>query len=114
MPLTTGPQKRFNERWKLGEWPSLTMGRVDSSIIIDIIPMTKLTNCSFECRRIWGSPVRRPGSGVQAFTLANPAIGVEYQVYGTPWQGDPRVNIQNKKGKARPIRFRQVLRAIES
>jgi hypothetical protein len=34
-------------------------------------------------------------------------------VYQTPWKGDPRVNIQNKKGKARAYQVRQVLKAIE-
>jgi len=36
-----------------------------------------------------------------------------HHVYKTPWQGDPRVNIQNKKGKAKAYQVRQVLRAIE-
>ena len=30
-----------------------------------------------------------------------------------PWPGDPRVNIQNAKGKAKPYQVRQVLLAIE-
>ncbi len=34
-------------------------------------------------------------------------------VYKTPWQGDPRVNIQNYKGKAKAYQVKQVLRAIE-
>jgi hypothetical protein len=34
-------------------------------------------------------------------------------VYKTPWQGDPRVNIQSNKGKARAYQVRQVLKAIE-
>jgi hypothetical protein len=29
-----------------------------------------------------------------------------------PWPGDPRVNIQNAKGKAKPYQVRQVLKAI--
>jgi hypothetical protein len=33
-------------------------------------------------------------------------------VFKTPWQGDPRVNIQNKKGKAKVYQVRQVLKAI--
>jgi hypothetical protein len=33
-------------------------------------------------------------------------------VYKTPWEGDPRVNIQNKKGKAKPYQVKQVLAAI--
>jgi hypothetical protein len=39
--------------------------------------------------------------------------GSSHRVYRTPWQGDPRVNIQNKKGKARAYQVRQVLKAIE-
>ncbi len=36
-----------------------------------------------------------------------------HRVYRTPWQGDPRVNIQNSKGKAKAYQVRQVLKAIE-
>ncbi|MDB4307742.1 toxin HicA [Gammaproteobacteria bacterium] len=38
--------------------------------------------------------------------------GSSHRVYRTPWQGDPRVNIQNSKGKAKPYQVRQVLQAI--
>ncbi|MFU8773545.1 MAG: toxin HicA, partial [Anaerolineales bacterium] len=31
----------------------------------------------------------------------------------TPWRGDPRINIQNDRGMAKPYQVRQVLRAIE-
>ena len=34
-------------------------------------------------------------------------------IYKMPWPGDPRVNIQNHKGKAKPYQVRQVLLAIE-
>ncbi len=34
-------------------------------------------------------------------------------IYKTPWPGDPRVNIQNDKGKAKPYQVRQVMLAIE-
>jgi hypothetical protein len=30
-----------------------------------------------------------------------------------PWPGDPRVNIQNSKGKAKAYQVKQVLMAIE-
>lgn len=33
-------------------------------------------------------------------------------VYATPWAGDPRVNIQNKGGNAKPYQVRQVVAAI--
>ena len=36
-----------------------------------------------------------------------------HRVYKTPWQGDPRTNIQNAKGKAKAYQVKQVLRAIE-
>ena len=39
--------------------------------------------------------------------------GTSHRVYRTPWQGDPRVNIQNAKGKAKAYQVRQVLWAIE-
>lgn len=39
--------------------------------------------------------------------------GSNHRVYKTPWQGDPRVNIQSKKGQARAYQVRQVLKAIE-
>jgi fructose-specific component phosphotransferase system IIB-like protein len=34
-------------------------------------------------------------------------------VFKTPWRGDPRVNIQNDKGKAKAYQVRQVLKAID-
>jgi hypothetical protein len=36
-----------------------------------------------------------------------------HKVFKTPWQGDPRVNIQNDKGKAKAYQVGQVLKAIE-
>ena len=39
--------------------------------------------------------------------------GTSHKVYGTPWQGDPRVNIQRgKDGSAKAYQVRQVLDAI--
>ncbi len=39
--------------------------------------------------------------------------GSSHRIYKTPWQGDPRVNIQNHKGKAKAYQVKQVLMAIE-
>lgn len=36
-----------------------------------------------------------------------------HRVYKTPWIGDPRVNIQNDKGRAKAYQVKQVLKAIE-
>ena len=38
--------------------------------------------------------------------------GTSHQVFKTPWPGDPRVNIQDKNGKAKPYQVKQVLQAI--
>jgi hypothetical protein len=39
--------------------------------------------------------------------------GTSHAVFKMPWSGDPRVNIQNDKGKAKVYQVRQVLAAIE-
>jgi len=36
-----------------------------------------------------------------------------HRIYKTPWQGDPRINIQNYKGKAKAYQVKQVLMAIQ-
>jgi hypothetical protein len=41
--------------------------------------------------------------------------GTSHAVYKTPWQGNPRINIQRgKDGKAKPYQVKQILLAIES
>ncbi|RUR86149.1 toxin HicA [Chlorogloeopsis fritschii PCC 9212] len=39
--------------------------------------------------------------------------GTSHCVYKTPWTGDPRVNIQEKNGKAKVYQVKQVLEAIK-
>ncbi|GAA3639554.1 hypothetical protein GCM10022200_23780 [Microbacterium awajiense] len=36
-----------------------------------------------------------------------------HAVYKTPWAGDPRVNLQNDHGSAKPYQVKQLLAAIE-
>ena len=50
------------------------------------------------CERYFGEPRQTGGS---------------HRVYKTPWQGDPRANIQDERGKAKAYQVKQVLRAIE-
>lgn len=47
----------------------------------------------------FGDPRSGSGSHVAIFTM--------------PWQGDPRINLQNKGGKAKPYQVTQILRAID-
>jgi hypothetical protein len=39
--------------------------------------------------------------------------GTSHAVFKMPWPGDPRVNIQDDKGKAKAYQVRQVLKAID-
>lgn len=39
--------------------------------------------------------------------------GTSHAIFKTPWAGDPRINIQDAKGRAKPYQVRQVLLAIE-
>jgi len=38
--------------------------------------------------------------------------GSSHRIYRTPWPGDPRINIQSHKGKAKACQASQVLAAI--
>ena len=40
-------------------------------------------------------------------------LGTSHAIIKTPWPGDPRINIQNAKGRAKPYQVRQVLQAIQ-
>ena len=50
------------------------------------------------CEAFFGTPRQSGGSHV---------------LFKTPWIGDPRINIQNDKGKAKVYQVRQVLLAID-
>jgi hypothetical protein len=40
-------------------------------------------------------------------------VGGSHHIFKTPWQGDPRINLQKGKGtNAKPYQVRQVLRAL--
>ena len=58
----------------------------------------KFTELEKICRYYFGAPRQNRGS---------------HQIYTTPWQGDPRINIQNNNGKAKFYQVKQVLQAIE-
>jgi hypothetical protein len=43
-----------------------------------------------------------------------PRIGKgSHQMYKTPWQDDPRINIQNENGKAKAYQVKQVITALK-
>jgi hypothetical protein len=50
------------------------------------------------CEHYFGEPCQKKSS---------------HRIYRTPWQGDPRINIQDHKGKAKAYQVKQVLLAIE-
>ncbi len=40
-------------------------------------------------------------------------VGSSHVIFKMPWLGDPRINIQNANGKAKPYQIKQVLLAID-
>lgn len=58
----------------------------------------RFSDLSKVCAYYFGRPRQKDGS---------------HHVYKTPWQGDPRINIQNHNGKAKAYQVKQVLLAIE-
>jgi len=76
------------------------MGKIKNIIVaarknpVDI----KFTDICKVCDHYFGKP-RQKGSS--------------HRVYKTPWQGDPRVNIQKKDNKAKGYQVKQVLKAID-
>lgn len=47
------------------------------------------------------------------YYFGEPRTKGSHRIYKMPWQGDPRINIQNDSGKAKAYQVRQVLLAIE-
>jgi len=45
--------------------------------------------------------------------FGRPRQSGSHLIFKTPWPGDPRVNIQDRNGKAKPYQVKQVLAAIE-
>ena len=58
----------------------------------------RFTDLSKVCDHFFGKPRKSSGS---------------HRVYKIPWQGDPRINIQNNKGKAKSYQVKQVLLALD-
>lgn len=50
------------------------------------------------CRELFGKPSQQ---------------GSSHAIFKTPWAGNPRINIQDDKGRAKPYQVRQVLLAIQ-
>ena len=45
--------------------------------------------------------------------FGSPRISGSHHVFRMPWPGDPRINLQNDSGKAKPYQLRQLLMAVE-
>jgi len=58
----------------------------------------RFTDLGRVCEKYFGAPRKSASS---------------HFVYKTPWQGDPRIIIQNHKGKTKAYQVKQVLLAIE-
>lgn len=45
--------------------------------------------------------------------FGSPRIKGSHYIFKTPWAGDPRINLQIEKGKAKYYQVRQVIAALE-
>jgi hypothetical protein len=54
-----------------------------------------------------------PVQGLRCYFGQPRQSGTSHAIFKTPWPGDPRVNIQNARGKAKPYQVRQVLLAVD-
>jgi hypothetical protein len=52
-------------------------------------------------------------AGLCEHYFGKPRQSGSHLIFKTPWPEDPRVNIQDKNGKAKPYQIKQVLAAIE-
>lgn len=75
------------------------------STVVDIVAEMRnnlkgirFTDAVTVCNHYFGNPRQKSSS---------------HHVYKTPWIGNPRVNIQNEKGKAKAYQIRQILAAID-
>lgn len=93
---------------------AVSVGTLDNSIIIDTIHfMTNVTDIIKHMERNPKSIRFNDLCKVCTEYFGEPRqSGSSHKVYKTPWHGDPRVNIQNFKGKAKPYQVKQVLQAI--
>lgn len=44
--------------------------------------------------------------------FGKPRVKGSHHIFKTPWQGDPRLNLQSDKGKAKPYQVEQVIAAL--
>jgi hypothetical protein len=84
---------------------SIVNGIVVSAREVKIIERMRLDRSSIRfadlvkvCVLVFGEPRQR---------------GTSHMVFRTPWPGDPRVNVQNDRGMAKPYQVKQVLAAID-
>lgn len=45
--------------------------------------------------------------------FGKPRVSGSHHVFRMPWPGDPRINLQDEGGKAKPYQVRQLLAAID-
>lgn len=45
--------------------------------------------------------------------FGEPRINGSHHIFKMPWQGDPRLNLQSDRGKAKPYQVEQVITALK-
>jgi hypothetical protein len=92
------------DRFKFDKWCQYWYHNLvlDSNKILDQI-RREPSNVRFRdlmkiCKRYFGEPRQ---------------TGTSHTIFKTPWPGDPRINLQNYRGKAKTYQVKQVLLAID-
>lgn len=83
------------------------------SILISLLRGKGFRHCCRHAAQSKGNSISRALPSLRLYFGKARQKGTSHRIYKTPWQGDPRVNIQDNKGMANAYQVRQVLKAIE-
>jgi hypothetical protein len=88
---------------------------LDDDIIIDIMPAVapKSIEDTLQKMRVGTTILFADLANVCRHYFGEPRSSGSHNIYKMPWAGNPRINIQNDKGKAKTYQVRQVLEAID-
>lgn len=107
--------KLFEQLKRMLRYAKLSQGSLTNGAIIDTIQSMA------DAKKIMEKMRREPANVrysellkiCEGFFGKPRQAGTSHAIFKTPWIGDPRINIQNDKGKAKAYQVRQVLLAIQ-
>ena len=67
-------------------------------------------NCEEKGREGWAAPANEFNS---INIITESSLSGSHHIFKTPWQGDPRLNLQRDGSKAKPYQVRDVVKALK-